>query len=261
MILSTKVDKMTVNVFETNAELGKTAAADFAQRVKQEVAAHGETAVILATGNSQLTFVTALRDHTDIPWGQVSVFHMDEYLGLSASHPASFRRFLQEKIDDLFHPHATYLVRGDAPDTQVELQRYTDLLKEYKPSICVLGIGENGHLAFNDPPADFQTDKLIHVVTLDETCRQQQVGEGHFATFDDVPKQALSLTVPALLSAGHVMALVPEARKAVAVQAALEGPITEMCPASILRTQAHANLYLDKDSAALLHWEAKREAQ
>jgi glucosamine-6-phosphate deaminase len=258
MILQTKVDQMTVTVFESNAELGKTAAADFAARVKAEVAAKGKTAVILATGNSQLTFVTALRDHTDIPWNKVSVFHMDEYLGLPATHPASFRLFLKEKIDDLFHPRVTYMVEGDAPDTQAELQRYTDLLREHKPSVCVLGIGENGHLAFNDPPADFNTDKLIHVVTLDETCRQQQVGEGHFKTFDDVPKQALSLTVPALLGAGHVMALVPESRKAKAVQAALEGPITNMCPASILRTQPHAHVYLDKDSAALLHLEANR---
>jgi glucosamine-6-phosphate deaminase len=253
MILRTKADRMTVTVFESNAALGKTAAADFAQRVKDEVAAHGETAVILATGNSQLNFINALHDHTDIPWSRVSVFHMDEYLGLPATHPASLRKFIKEKIADQFHPRATYMVEGDTPDTQAELQRYTDLLRQHKPAICVLGIGENGHLAFNDPPADFDTDKLIHVVTLDEACRQQQVGEGHFPTFDDVPKRALSLTVPALLRAKHVMALVPEARKAKAVQAALEGAVTNMCPASILRTQPHAHLYLDVDSAVLLH--------
>jgi glucosamine-6-phosphate deaminase len=261
MILSTKVDKMTVTVFETNVALGKAAAEDFARIVKQEVAAHGKTSVILATGNSQLSFVNALRDQTDIPWDKVSVFHMDEYLGISPTHSASFRLFLQEKIDALFHPQVTHLIMGDAPDTQAELQRYTDLLQQNPPSVCVLGIGENGHLAFNDPPADFLTRKLIHVVTLDTTCRQQQVNEGHFPTIDDVPKQALSLTVPALLSASHVMALVPEARKAVAVQAALEGPVTENCPASILRTQEHVQVYLDQESAALLQWDAKSQPQ
>ena len=144
-------------------------------------------------------------------------------------------------------------IRGDAPDVAAELARYTALLEEYKPVVCVLGIGENGHLAFNDPPADFTTSQTIHVVNLDETCRRQQVGEGHFAGLDEVPRQAISLTVPALLRPAHVMGLVPEARKARAVQAALEGPVTEHCPASILRTQAHVKLYLDRDSAALLH--------
>jgi glucosamine-6-phosphate deaminase len=253
MIRQTQVDQMTVTVFENNAAIGKAAAAEFARHVRRDVAAHGETAVILATGNSQLTFMSALRDHADIPWNKVSVFHMDEYLGISAEHPASFRRYMRERIAEMFHPRVMHMLDGDAPDTQAEMLRYTNLLRQRQPSICVMGIGENGHLAFNDPPADFTTDKLIHIVTLDTACRQQQVGEGHFPTFDDVPKQALSLTVPALLSAKHLMALVPETRKAKAVQAALEAPISEMCPASILRTQAHAHLYLDPDSAALLH--------
>jgi glucosamine-6-phosphate deaminase len=168
------------------------------------------------------------------------------------THPASFRRFLNQHIRDGFHPLAMYGIQGDAADTAAEIARYEVLLKHYPPVLCVMGIGENGHLAFNDPPADFQTPKTLHVVTLDEICRRQQVGEGHFAGLDDVPEQALSLTVPALLKPPHVMVLVPEARKAHAVQAALEGAVTELCPASILRTQAHVALYLDRDSAGLL---------
>jgi glucosamine-6-phosphate deaminase len=143
-------------------------------------------------------------------------------------------------------------MRGEAPDVEAELARYAALLKQYPPDACVLGIGENGHLAFNDPPADFYTYAVIHVVTLDEKCRLQQVGEGHFAGLDDVPRQALSLTVPALLAAKRVLAVVPEARKAEAVKAAFEGPVTPQCPASILRTQPHVTVYLDTESAALL---------
>ena len=143
-------------------------------------------------------------------------------------------------------------MRGDTPDVDAELRRYASLLEQYPADACVLGIGENGHLAFNDPPADFETEKAIHIVNLDYKCRTQQVGEGHFHTVDDVPKLALSLTVPALLKAEHVLAVVPEARKAEAVKAALQGPVTPDCPASFLRTGAHVTLYLDQDSAALL---------
>lgn len=253
MSMLTQIDQMPVSVFESNAALGRAAADDFARIVRQAVAERGEAPVIFATGNSQLSFMRALRDTPDIPWDRVMAFHMDEYLGMSELHPASFRRFLREKITDVFHPRVTYGIQGDAADVQAELARYTALLREHRPVLCVLGIGENGHLAFNDPPADFDTTETIHVVTLDDVCRRQQVGEGHFATMDEVPTQAISLTVPALLRARQVMALVPEARKAAAVKAALEGPLTENCPASILRTQAHVKLYLDRDSAALLN--------
>jgi glucosamine-6-phosphate deaminase len=177
---------------------------------------------------------------------------MDEYLGMSATHPASFRRYLREKLVDVVHPLAFYGVEGDAPDVEAEMARYTALLEQYAPVACVLGIGENGHLAFNDPPADFATPRVIQVVNMAESARRQQVGEGHFATLDDVPLQALTLTIPALLKPPHVLAVVPEARKAAAVRDALEGPVTPHCPASILRTCSHAKLYLDPDSAAIL---------
>ncbi len=256
MVTATQIDKMPVAVFESNEALGRAAAADFAEIVKTAVAERGEGAVILATGNSQLSYLHALRERSDVPWDKVTVFHMDEYLGMPETHPASFRRFIHDKVTVAFHPRETYGIQGDAPDIQAELARYTALLDSYKPVLTVLGIGENGHLAFNDPPADFHTDKLIHVVNLSEACRRQQVGEGHFATIDMVPRQAISLTVPALLKSAQVMAVVPEARKAQAVKAALEGPLTEDCPASILRTQPHVKLYLDRDSAALVRFSA-----
>lgn len=251
MLREIQVERMRVQVFQSNAAMGVAAARDFAGIVRSAVAEQGETAVIFATGNSQLTFLTALQDQ-EIPWQQITAFHMDEYLGMPETHPASFRRFLQERLVEHFHPKAFYGMQGDAADVAGEIQRYTDLLAAHPPVICVMGIGENGHLAFNDPPAVFHARETVQVVTLDAVCRQQQVGEGHFPTLADVPTQALSLTIPALLKPPHVMALVPETRKAAVVKAALENAVTEDCPASILRTQAHARLYLDRDSAALL---------
>ncbi len=251
-IRSFRVDHMSVHVFESNAALGQRAADDLADILRQTVAEKGQAAVILATGNSQLSFMQALRVKTDLPWDKIILFHMDEYLGMSEQHPASFARYIREKLVDHVRPKAFYPIRGDAPDVPAELARYRALLAAHPADVCVLGIGENGHLAFNDPPADFATDAVIHLVNLDERCRQQQVGEGHFPTLADVPTQAISLTIPALLSASRLLCVVPEARKAPAVKAALEGPVSPDCPASILRTQSHVTMYLDQDSAALL---------
>jgi glucosamine-6-phosphate deaminase len=245
------IDRVPVYIFASATELGQRAAADLAA-ILAAAGAKGEASVILATGNSQLTFMEALRARGDVPWEQVVVFHMDEYLGMSDQHPASFPRYIRENLVDHVHPRAFYPIRGDAPDVEAELARYTALLEAHPPDACVLGIGENGHLAFNDPPADFETEEMIHVVDLDRRCRMQQVGEGHFATLDDVPRQAISLTVPALLAPGRVLAVVPERRKAEAVRAALQGPVTPHCPASILRTRPHVTIYLDQESASLL---------
>jgi len=251
-IRSNTVGPMVVHVFESNSKLGQKAADDFAELLTRTLEDRGKAAVILATGNSQLTFFSALQAQKGVPWDKVSVFHMDEYLGMSDQHPASFPRYIREKLVDVVHPAAFYPILGHAPDVESELKRYANLLRDLRPDICVLGIGENGHLAFNDPPADFQTPELIHVVNLDLKCRMQQVGEGHFLKLEDVPKRAITLTVPALLSVKHVLAVVPEARKAAAVKAALEGQITPDCPASILRTHPHVTVYLDRESAALL---------
>ena len=246
------VDQMPVHIFVSNEALGARAAEDLAQILAQAIEARGSASVILATGNSQLSFMQALRVLPGIEWNKVVVFHMDEYLGMTDQHPASFSKYIREKLTDYVQPKAFYPIRGDTDDVVGELARYAALLQEHPADACVLGIGENGHLAFNDPPADFETSKTIHVVDLDEKCRLQQVGEGHFATLDDVPTQALSLTVPALLKPAHVLAVVPEQRKAEAVRAALQGPVTPNCPASILRTKPHVTLYLDQESASLL---------
>ncbi|MBN8590705.1 MAG: glucosamine-6-phosphate deaminase [Anaerolineae bacterium] len=255
MIATLQYDQLVVEVHESNTALGQAAASTFAHVVQHAVQAQGEAAVILATGNSQRTFIEAIADHPEIPWDHITVFHMDEYIGMSTEHPASFYGFMHQRIAEVFHPKALFGIHGDAPNIDAELRRYTDLLLEHHPVITVMGIGENGHLAFNDPPADFHTPDLIHVVTLDEICRRQQVGEGHFHSLDEVPAQAMSLTIPALLKSQHVLTLVPEARKAEAVRAALLDPVSEYCPASILRTQAHVRLLLDPDSAGLLHYD------
>jgi glucosamine-6-phosphate deaminase len=251
-IQSRIIGRIPVHVFDSNEALGGRAADDLAAIFSRVIGEQGRVAVILASANSQLTFLRALRVNKDIEWDKVIVFHMDEYLGMSDQHPASFARFIRQELVNLVHPSAFYSIRGNSPDSNSELDRYADLLRRYPPHVCVLGIGENGHLAFNDPPADLETKEPIHIVRLDVRCRMQQVNEGHFAALEDVPKQAITLTVPALLAAKHVLAIVPEARKAAAVKAALEGPVTPDCPASILRTQPHVTMYLDQESASLL---------
>ena len=246
-------EKLPVKIFDTNESLGAAAAANLGNILRDFIAKTGEASIILATGNSQLSFMRALRQEEGISWNKVSIFHMDEYLGMAASHPASFRRFIREKLVDFVHPKMFYGIEGETSNIDEELARYVSLLQTHQPTACILGIGENGHLAFNDPPADFQIEKDIQVVKLAESARQQQVGEGHFATLEDVPRQAITLTIPALLRPAHILAVVPESRKAPAVKAALEGEVSPDCPASILRSQPHATLYLDQESASLLN--------
>lgn len=241
-----------VATFSSTGALGSAAAQDFADAVGAELASADEVAVILATGNSQLSFVDALHAHPEIEWSRIRVLHMDEYLGMRPGHPASFRLWMQSRIVEPFGPKAFYGMRGDHEPVAEEVDRYADLIRQLSPAICVMGIGENGHLAFNDPPADFDTHDLVRIVELDEKCRVQQVNEGHFDSLGDVPPRALSLTVHALTQPGKVMVLVPEARKAEAVRAALEGPVTPDCPASILRTRSNVRILLDQESSSLL---------
>ncbi len=245
-------DQLEVTVFSDFVSLGAAAATHVAKILNETVAARGTASIILATGNSQLSFLKAIGTDETIAWNKISVFHMDEYLGMSDTHPASFRKYMYDNLISHVHPREFYGLKGDAPNVGVEIARYTQLLAQQQPVLCVMGIGENGHLAFNDPPADFETTATLHVVNLDEACRRQQVGEGHFAALAAVPTQALSLTISALIRPPHVLVIAPETRKAAAIKAALTGPITPDCPASILRTCAHAQLYLDRDSASLL---------
>jgi len=243
---------LTVKVMPSNSALGAGAASDFAVAISSALETRDEVCVILATGNSQLSFASALRGRADIEWSRITVLHMDEYLGMPASHPASFRRWIEDNIVGPLKPKAFHGIRADQTPVGDEILRYTEIVRSLDPVVCVMGIGENGHLAFNDPPADFETHELMHVVELDEACRMQQVREGHFSSLDETPRRALSLTVHALLRPTHILVLVPEARKAGAVKAALEGPVTPLCPASILQTASNAQLYLDQDSASLL---------
>ena len=254
-IRETQVEQLPVSVYSSNEAMGQAAAADAAVMISQAIAAGGEANVILATGNSQLTFLRALREMPGIDWSQVRVFHMDEYVGLDPQHPASFPLFLQRHFLDYVDVAAFYPVAAPAKGTEAACSEYEALLRQYPADLCACGIGENGHLAFNDPPyADFDDPVWVKVVRLDDRSRHQQVGEGHFSSLDEVPTHAVTLTIPALLAAGRVLCIVPEARKADAVLASLRGPITEDCPASLLRTQPHARLYLDPDSSRLVDW-------
>jgi len=244
--------KATVFVEGSNQKAGAFAASIAADTLIARVAENGSAAVILASGNSQLMFFASLRRRTSIPWDRIAIFHMDEYMGLAASHPKCFRRYFREQLVDGLQVRAFHEMAGDAADISVEMRRYTDLLRADPPDICVLGIGENCHLAFNDPPADFTIADAIHVVKVSLASRRQQVGEGHFPSVEAVPTHALTLTIPTLLAPAVVLAVVPEGRKAAAVAATLEGPISPNVPATILRSTDGVTIVLDTDSAALI---------
>jgi len=248
-----KVDGVTVTVHQDTPALARAAADEAAAVLRAAVAARGVAHAMFATGNSQLAFTEALIGQTpDVPWSDTVVFHMDEYVGVGPDHPAGFGRWIRERITARAHPRAAYYVEGRG-DPEVACRRYADLLAAHPLDLCCLGIGENGHLAFNDPPvADFDDPVDVKVVELDTACRTQQVNEGHFRDLDAVPARAITVTIPALLRARRVLAIVPEARKAEPVAAALTGAVATTCPASALRTIDHAALHLDPDSARLL---------
>ena len=249
---STTIDALPVSVFTTNIEVGQAAAAEATAFLGHTIRERGHANLILATGNSQLTFLESLRCAPGIDWGKVNIFHMDEYIDLEPGHPASFPLFLRRHFLDHLQPPAEAFFPVPGQRAETGCREYEALLRANPCDLCVLGIGENGHIAFNDPPyADFNDPAWVKIVKLDEASRRQQTGEGHFLDLDSVPTHAITLTIPALLSARKVLAVVPEGRKALAVQRALCGPIETDCPASILRQAAHAYLYLDRDSAAL----------
>lgn len=244
---------MEAVVYPDIDSLGQAAAAHAADILIRAVTKNGAARVIIATGNSQLSFVRSLAGFNEIEWDKITVFHMDEYLGIPADHPASFRRWIHERVEKPFSPKVVHYLNGDSDDPDAECRRYGKLLEEAPIDLVCMGIGENGHIAFNDPPvADFADPVFAKVVELEEACRQQQVGEGHFSNLEAVPTRALSLTIPALLSPRVLQVVAPEERKAEAVKNAIEGPVSTDCPASILRTKAKARLFLDRDSASLL---------
>lgn len=250
------VDSLQVLVFDDRATAGRAAALAVSQAIRERQQAAGQANVVFAAAPSQNEFLAGLVASKEIDWSHVACFHMDEYLGLPATHPASFRRYLQEHLFRLvgLNPDRLRLIpaEGQEKPLQICLDYEAKLLREPADIVCA-GIGENGHLAFNDPPvADFLDPVLIKVVRLDQACRSQQVHDGCFERIDDVPTHAFTLTVPALLKAPVVSVVVPGPRKANAVLTALRGPISEVCPASALRRHAGATLYLDRDAARLV---------
>jgi glucosamine-6-phosphate deaminase len=242
-----------VLVFDSVANSAAAAAKHAAELITQAVQEKGSARVIAATGNSQKAFVDLLVMEKDVPWDRVTLFHMDEYVGISDKHPASFRLWIRTRLEQQVHPKEAHYIVGDVPDVNAEAQRYAKLLLSDEIDLAFVGIGENGHIAFNDPPvADFNDPKTVKCVSLDEACKRQQAGEGHFESVAAVPDQAITITCPGLFRAKAWITVVPDQRKAAAVKAALEGPITTNCPGSIVRTHPNATIYLDRFSASLL---------
>ena len=242
---------VNVEIFDSKVDLGETAARDAAAFIQQAITSRDVAYVIAATGTSQFEFLDALVLH-DIDWQRVEFFHLDEYVGLSALHPASFRRYLTERIINRIHPKAFHLINGDAVDPKAECLRVGELISQRTIDVAFLGIGENGHLAFNDPPADFETEEPYLLVTLDEACRRQQIGEGWFKNLDEVPTQAISMSIQQVLKARHILCIVPDQRKAQAVKECVEMDVSPRHPASILQQHPSVKLYLDRESSALL---------
>ena len=252
-VQSFEVDSLPVRVFASQDDMATAAAVEVNEYLCGVIADQGGAAAILAKGNSQIQFLEKLVAIGEVDWSKVTLFHMDEYLGLDGDHSASFRRYMRERVEQKVQPAAFHYLEGDALEPIKECRRYADLLAAQPIDLCCLGVGENGHIAFNDPPvANLNDPEMVKIVQLDDACRQQQHGEGHFPTFDSVPQYALTLTVPALCQAKKMVCLCPETRKAQAAKNALHGPISTVCPASHLRTQPQCVLYLDNDSASLL---------
>ena len=243
---------MNVKIYKTKDEMGAAAAKQAAAGINAAIAARGEANLILATGASQFEMLASLVTQ-DVDWSKVTVFHLDEYIGLPETHPASFRKYLKERFADKVPGlRKFHYVDGGAPDPAAECARVGAIIAAHPIDVACIGIGENGHLAFNDPPADFDTEEPYIVVDLDEACRRQQLGEGWFPTFDDVPTQAISMSIRQIMKSAAIVCTVPDARKAVAVQKAVEGPVTNMLPSSILQEHPQCVLFLDEPAAALL---------
>ena len=243
-------DMLKVKIFDNEASAGEASAQFVYEQLNEVIQSKGAANLILATGASQFAFLDALQK-LPIEWKKITVFHLDEYKGLPETHPASFRKYLKERILNKVIPGKVYYINGDAENVDDEVERYEKLLREHPVDVACIGIGENGHIAFNDPAvADFNDPKLVKVVQLDEACRRQQLGEGWFPTFEDVPNQALSLTITAIMNCSVINCMVPDKRKARAVYNTLNSEISTDCPATILRKHPNTVLFLDQGSAS-----------
>src|SRR2546426_1498783 len=245
-----EIDSLPVRIYENQMELAQDVARIAHEYLTAVLKRKGAAAAILATGNSQIKFLEELMSIGGIDWSRITLFHMDEYLGIDVNHPASFRRYMRERVERRVKPKVFHYIAGDAVLPLDECSRYRRLLEAQLIDLCCLGIGENGHLAFNDPPvADFGDAHKVKLVRLDRACQQQQVNEGHFPNLEAVPQYAFTLTIPMLCSAKRMLCVAPEKRKAQAVKNTLRGPIHTDCPASFLRKKPQATLFLDVDSA------------
>ena len=241
---------MEVIISDTKESLGKEAAVKGAGLIRKAIAEKGEANIILATGTSQFEMLNALVKE-DINWSGVTGFHLDEYIGLSWKHPASFRRYLKERFVDIVSPNKFYYINGEA-DATGECSRLGDLISKRPVDVAFVGIGENGHLAFNDPPADFETEEAYLIVKLDKVCRRQQLGEGWFTALDEVPEKAISMSIKQIMKSKAIICSVPDLRKAKAVKKVVSGTVTSDVPASVLQRHNTAWIFLDRDSASLL---------
>lgn len=245
---------MQTRVFATKVEAGAAASRDGAEAIRRAITTNGAASIIVATGASQFEMLNHLTRELDIAWHKVTAFHLDEYIGLPITHPASFRLYLWQRfVTRLPQPLAAFhYIDGECEPAKAECARLNAIIRRHPIDVAFVGIGENGHLAFNDPPADFETDEPYIVVNLDDACRRQQLGEGWFRTIDEVPRRAISMSVRQILKSKRIVCTVPDARKADAVRASVEGSVTNSVPASILQGHDGTTLYLDSDSASLL---------
>ena len=247
------VNQLKVKIFRDRKEMGEAAGWAVAEKMREILKSKKPLSMVFASAPSQNEFLEELGQSLGIDWSEVTALHLDEYVGLSSEAPQSFAHFLREKLFEKVHPGRVFYLNGMAGDLEAECQRYVTLLKKHPLDIACIGIGENGHLAFNDPPfADFHDLYLVKIVELDTISRKQQVHDGCFQSLKDVPEKAITLTIPAILSASFIYCMVPGPTKAEAVRRAIQGPISTSCPASILRTHSNAILFLDEDSARLL---------
>ena len=244
---------LRVSIHETEKALGREAASAAAFFIRESIQRRGKARLLFSAANSQLEMIASLAKQPDIDWQEVEVFHVDEYVGVPISHPQSFAGWVKRNLVSVVNPGQVNYIAGDAANVEAECQRYAAGLAREPIDVSFLGIGENGHIGFNDPhAADFSDPKVVKLVTLDERCREQQVREGHWREFSDVPTVGFAVTCPALINATHIVCCVPGTHKAEAVRNTLEGPIAPSCPASCLRTHSGAELYLDLHSSSLL---------
>ena len=239
-----------ISVSATPKELGERAAMKIAELLNAAIKAKGHARLVLSTGQSQFETLSALV-HKDVDWSKIEMFHLDEYVGLPESHGASFRKYLKERFVSLVRLKAAYFVNGEG-DVEKNIEELTEEIRKDVVDVGVIGIGENGHIAFNDPPADFDTDMAYKVVDLDRRCRMQQVGEGWFKTFEDVPKQAITMCPRQIMACEHIVTAVPHKVKAEAVFNTITKPVTPDVPATLMKTHPDWNLFLDDDSASML---------